>query len=690
MKLPRAIAALGMALALSFGLMLAPSQAEAATVTINPRANAVEAGQILAAPDGSVFTITVYDAGLSAGQKDVTHTFQTGDTLRQTANKIVQAINADTDLQAIGVTATLGTGANYTIQSTSANSTFYKQTTTGGGSNRLAIQETLTVGGTVTVDDKLTLTIYDAGLVGGKEAVVYKPNAGDTIADIVIRLRNKINNSTTLSALDITAKVSPTDSSVLLITSPTFDSTEKVTSYTAVVKAGGTETMSLGGSWGTNSGQTISVTGSVTVGETVKFTVFDLGLPDFQKEVSYVVQSDDNLNKIRCGLRTEVNNDPDLAEIGVRATCAGGVLSLTSKSPEVTSYWLDRVIVCIPIVSSPSVWPPAARAKYCNDASITNALRVRSTLEQLGIPNNNGDVHSAASGYLTGGNSKFTVYVYSDHDHFYDSAESLPNKLTGGPTQDKVAGVSASWTVIPVRTQILGWSTNNDLSLIFETGKDRAAPGNFALNNSIQNATAHEMGHQFSALAGSGGQRLDQSSGFQTAWNLDLQGLGLASPCRYDAPIPNTDPQQYVQKDGIFTGALGANGNYICGADGYGYGGGSAVSTVTLHYPYFAQFANKPLSDMPKEEVFAKEFAFRAGFPDTKASDGSDIPGNDLLFQGSQALVCTQTYVNIWAQFGRNPTIDELRSAGYPYPLGTKTGFLNCAGEVFEEDNAGS
>ena len=87
-----------MAFALSFGLMLAASQADAATVTINPRSNAVEAGQILAAPDGSVFTITVYDAGLASGQKTITHTYQTGDTLRQTANKLVGKINADTEL----------------------------------------------------------------------------------------------------------------------------------------------------------------------------------------------------------------------------------------------------------------------------------------------------------------------------------------------------------------------------------------------------------------------------------------------------------------------------------------------------------------------------------------------------------------------------------------------------------------
>lgn len=273
MKLRRAISALGMAFALSFGLMLASSQAEAATVTINPRANAVEAGQILAAPDGSVFTITVYNEGLADGQKSVTHTYVTGNTLRQTANKIVQAINADNELQAIGVTAALGNGSNYTINSTSTNGTVYKQTTTSGGSNRLAIQQTLTIGGTVTVDDKLTLTIYDAGLVGGNEAVVYKPNTGDTLANIVVRLRNKINNSTTLDALGIKAKVSSTDPNVLLIESPTFDATEKFTSYSAKVKAGGTETMTLGNFWGTNGAQSLSVTGSITVGEVVRFTV---------------------------------------------------------------------------------------------------------------------------------------------------------------------------------------------------------------------------------------------------------------------------------------------------------------------------------------------------------------------------------------------------------------------------------
>ncbi len=428
MKLKRAISAFGMAFALSFGLMLAPSQADAATVTITPRANAVEAGQVLAAPDGSVFTVTVYNAGLAAGQKSVTHTFQTGNTLRQTANKIVQAINADTELQAIGVTATLQNGANYTIASTSTNGTVYRQTTTGGGSNRLAIQQTLTVGGTVTVDDKLTLTIFDASLVGGSEDVVYKPNTGDTLADIVIKLRNKINNSTTLAALGITAKVSSTDSSVLLIESPTFDTTEKLTSYSAKVKAGGTETMTLGAFWGTNGAQTLSVSGPVTVGETVKLTVFNLDLPDLQKEVSYVTQAGDNLNKIRCGLRTEINNDTDLAAIGVHATCGGGVLEVTSTDPSPVGVTLIPHIVCTPIETSPTKWPAAKQVKICGNteggANVVSALQVRQALEAIGDPNAFPQSVDAAAHRLAE-NSTIVFYVYKNHDDFYDSGSDF-------------------------------------------------------------------------------------------------------------------------------------------------------------------------------------------------------------------------------------------------------------------------
>lgn len=687
-KLRRTIAVLGAAFALSFGLMLAPSQADAATLTINPRANAVEAGQILAAPDGSIFTITIYDAGLAAGQKAVTHTFQTGDTLRQTANKIVQAINADTELQAIGVTATLQNGANYTIASATTNGTVYKQTTTGGGTNRLAIQQTLTIGGTVTVDDKLTLTIYDAGLIGGKEAVVYKPNAGDTLADIVIRLRNKINNSTNLSALDITAKVSATDPNVLLIESPTFATTENFTSYKAVVKAGGTETMTLGSFWGTNGGQTISVAGSVTAGDVVKFTISNDDLPDLQKEISYVVEAGDNLNKIRCGLRTEVNNDPDLAEIGVRATCAGGVLDVTSTSTKPTSFWESKLIVCIPVVSPAAMWPAAEKVKYCTNANITNALRVRSTLEQIGVNGGGGNIAYASNKLTSEG--QFNVYVYRNHNDFYESWDNYPWRKTNGPTLGQVFAVSQSWNSQP-RHLIIGWSTANELSLIFENAEDRNEPGrtepetDYAVNHSIQHGTAHEMGHQFSFLAGNMAANAD----FQQAWQFDLDGMGLATSCKRNAHAANTEPPQPLVYDGIFTGALAADGSFVCGSDGQGFGG--VVPTVMLgsKYPYFSQFNNRPIEELPRVELFSDYFAYRAGFPDYIASDGSQRAGSNQAFDTSGALLCTSVYMIEQFRFGQNPITGDF---GYAFPASdTETGVLRCSdGAITIHDNPGT
>lgn len=689
MKLRRGLLALGAAFALSFGLMLAPSQADAATVTIDPRANAVEAGQVLAAPDGSVFTITVYNAGLADGQKSVTHTFQTGNTLRQTANKIVQAINADTELQAIGVTATLQNGANYTISSTSTNGTVYRQTTTGGGSNRLAIQQTLTIAGTVTVDDKLTLTIYDAGLVGGKELVVYKPNTGDTLADIVIRLRNKINNSTTLAGLGITAKVSSTDSSVLLIESPSFDTTEKFTSYSAKVKAGGTETMTLGRFWGTNGAQSISVTGPVTVGDTVKLTVSNADLPDLQKEISYVVQAGDNLNKVRCGLRTEINNDADLAEIGIHATCGGGVLELTNTSSQPTAFLDRQLVVCTTVLTSPTQWPAAEKVKYCGSANITNALRMRSTLEQIGANGGGQNIGFASDKLKSDG--QFTVYLYHNHNEFYDSGQDYPWNFTNGPSKAQVDEIkNIDFPLLgSARRHAIGFSTRNKLSLIFENAEDRLDPPGteYAINHSIQHGTAHEMGHQFSALAGDMATNAD----FQQAWQFDLDGMALASSCKYNAFAANTEPplSQPLVFDGIFTGALAADGTFVCGANGQGFGGLIPTAMLGSKYPYFSQFSGRPVSELPRAELFADYFAYRAGFPDYIASDGSQREGSNQAFDTSGALACTSVYMIEQFRFGQNPILGDF---GYTFRASdTETGLFRCRdGSITITDNPGT
>ena len=689
MKLRRAIALLGTAFALSFGLMLAPSQADAATVTINPRANAVEAGQVLAAPDGSVFTITVYDAGLAAGQKSVTHTFQAGDTLRQTANKLVQAINADTELQAIGVTATLQNGANYTIASTSANGTVYKQTTIGGGSNRLAIQQTLTIGGTITVGDKVTLTIYDAGLVGGKEVVAYKPVTGDTTATIVTKLRNKVNNSVNLAPLGITAKVSTADANVLLIESPTFDATEKFTTYSAKVSTGATETVALGTFWGTNGTQTISVAGPVTPGEVVEFTVFNEDLPDSQKTVSYVVQAGDNLNKVRCGLRTEANNDADLAEIGVHATCGGGVLNLSAASTtSPTAYWEKKLVVCIPVNENPSAWPPAARVKYCKPAGSTNAQKVRETIEALGSSAFPGGANAIdASNKLQ--NSSVIWYVYANHDDYYDSGDVPFFRKTGGPLFNVIVNpVDPTPANLPF---VLGESFGGlgvYYSVIFETSADKqhGVPTGIA-NPWFRHAAAHETGHQLDFIYG-GGTSIADTQTFKDLYLKDLDLMNKVPSCRYNAtdgygvegdppqrksgiwaaaePFDQTQPVDYGGLPGLFTGVLAANGSEICSDRNANYGG-SNQQIVEEAFPFFKPKDGSGIRNLPTREVFSEIYAWQTNFPDSVDNSGAVGNGSDNVFN-TGAFACTKLFVQKWTQFGRAPTADELHNTGYSVP----------------------
>lgn len=660
MKLRRAITALGTAFALSFGLMLAPSQADAATLTINPRANAVEAGQVLAAPDGSVFTITIYDAGLPTGQKTVTHTYVTGNTLRQTANKIVQAINADTDLQAIGVTATLGTGSNYTINSTSTNGTVYRQTTTGGGSNRLAIRQTLTIDGTVTVDDKLTLTIYDVGLEGGKELVVYKPNAGDTLADIVLRLRNKINNSTTLAALGISAKVSSTDTNTLLIESPTFETTQKFTSYSAKVKAGGTETMTLGSFLQTNGAQTITVTGPVVVGETVQFTVFNIDLPGSLKTVSYVAQAGDNLNQIRCGLRTQVNNDADLAEVGIHAACGGGVLTLTSNSEEQTFYRAaaEIQVACEPITTSLTLFP-RDKARYCF-----------STVTPVGFPQyQNIMLQTLISIGQSGTDAAFrfsisdsTWFQFTNHNDYYLVKDSIPQPANAPRFyNDENFGASQVGDTVTVQ---IGAATVYTSAIFENTSPDGAMQDRI-----VAHVTAHETGHHLDHIYNGGNiDGYSKTATFQAALTRDVTGMNAANACTIEISDPALPGEPPVLYDGIFTNMLDSHGNYVCGAPGNAgrtpIYGGSNVEIAQQAWPRL--YPNLPDPDDQDAELFAEEAAVVLGFPDTVDNNGNQIDGSSYGLNGTP-FMCTYEVVRTLIQDGA-PTITGI---GYVAPIGS-------------------
>jgi len=107
---------------------------------------------------GNILTITVYDAGLSGGSKAVNYTVLAGATLTTIATGIKNAINADSALTAIGVTAT-SSGAVVTLLSTSVNVTSYTSGVSGGAT------ETLTLG----ANTWGYLTKIDGPLAGNKD-----------------------------------------------------------------------------------------------------------------------------------------------------------------------------------------------------------------------------------------------------------------------------------------------------------------------------------------------------------------------------------------------------------------------------------------------------------------------------------------------------------------------------------------
>jgi RHS repeat-associated protein len=111
----------------------------ASTTTVIDKANrsaVVTIGGTVTA--GNVLTLTVNDAALSGGTRSNSYTVIGGDTLTTIATALKNAINADINLAAIGVTA-ISTGPVILISSKSANMTSYTSSTSGGATETIAI-----------------------------------------------------------------------------------------------------------------------------------------------------------------------------------------------------------------------------------------------------------------------------------------------------------------------------------------------------------------------------------------------------------------------------------------------------------------------------------------------------------------------------------------------------------------------
>ncbi len=197
---------------------------------------------------GDVLGIKTFDLNLSGGGESISYTIQSTDTLTSIAGALASAINSDTNLQNIGVSAT-SSGQLITVTSLSTGVTTYRASrpatateTIVQGINPNGV-ETAAIGGTKHTGDVLTITVYDAGLSGGSKAKTYTVGSTDTLSTIASGLASAISSDSTLSALGIIASAAST---VVNLSS----TSNNLTTYTSSLSGGSTETVTLGTSTG--------------------------------------------------------------------------------------------------------------------------------------------------------------------------------------------------------------------------------------------------------------------------------------------------------------------------------------------------------------------------------------------------------------------------------------------------------
>ncbi len=283
---------------------------------------------------GDIITITFKDIALSGGTRNVAYTVLAGDNLTSIASNITSAINADTPLQNLGVSAT-SIGTVISVVSNSVNVTSYSSSVSGGATETIALSmnqngpKTATITGTKTTSDTLTVTVYDSALGGGLQAVTYTVLSGDTLTSIATGVAGAINGNGNLQAIGVSAAASGT---VVTIQSTSTNPT----SYRATTSASATETITL--SVPVSAWTVAAIGGTKTTGNVLTITTFDAGLSGGTKAVAYTVLGGDTLTSIATNLAAALNADTDLQAIGVTATSNSTVVSLKSISPNLTTF----------------------------------------------------------------------------------------------------------------------------------------------------------------------------------------------------------------------------------------------------------------------------------------------------------------------------------------------------------------
>lgn len=183
--------------------------------------------------------LQIIDPGLPSGIQTVSYRVVTGDTPSSVATAITALINAQTNLIAAQVSATSSAGV-ITLTSKSPNQTRYRINYEGGewynAFPKYASTQTVTIGGTATTGDTITLNTHYNG--GSPLSFSYTVLSGATTTSIAAALAAAINANSSLQNAGFSAS---SNSSVLFISSSRTNAV-----FTATLNSGATETVKIG------------------------------------------------------------------------------------------------------------------------------------------------------------------------------------------------------------------------------------------------------------------------------------------------------------------------------------------------------------------------------------------------------------------------------------------------------------
>jgi RHS repeat-associated protein len=295
--------------------------------------------------NAGTLTITVHDPALPGGTPEpVTYAVSAGQSLTAVASGLAAAINANTNLINIGVSAS-AISTSIRIKSNTVNHTIYTWSAGSGALETITLREgrnpatTIVLSGPIPgVNLRYSIGIFDPA---GGASVTY--DNGASLSAIATQLVNLINNNASNQALGVSASASgPTitiysgSPNVTLITSsvsqfgaPIMPPVPQFPEMAQSVVPNGTVPITIGGT-------------ATTQNDQVSITIFDSALTGGSVTKSHTVGVSDSFNNIALQLRNAINGDTNLASIGVTASmypvATSTVVNINSTSINATTY----------------------------------------------------------------------------------------------------------------------------------------------------------------------------------------------------------------------------------------------------------------------------------------------------------------------------------------------------------------